>query len=85
MLDPCHEYLGPFRCELELGHRGPCRFDSRRKMDNDFQDALMFLRMFISRKNMVGMECLKPKVLEWMKRKGYEPSILREKENPNER
>jgi NTP pyrophosphatase (non-canonical NTP hydrolase) len=43
----------------------------------DLSDALMFLRMFISRKNMAGVDCLKPKVLDWMKRKSYEPSILR--------
>jgi hypothetical protein len=48
-------------------------------MDNDLQDALMFLRIFLSRKSMVSMDCLKPKVLDWMQRKGYEPSILRQK------
>jgi hypothetical protein len=45
--------------------------------DKDLQDALMFLRIFMSRKNMVTVECLEAKVLDWMKRKGYEPSVLR--------
>ena len=45
--------------------------------ERDLQDALMFLRIFLSRKNVVGINCLKLKVVDWMKRKGYEPSILR--------
>lgn len=43
----------------------------------DLEDALAFLRIVLTRKTVVQLECLKPKILDWMKRKGREPSILR--------
>lgn len=47
----------------------------------DLKDALMLLRMFMSRKNMISVNCLKLKAAEWMKRKGYEPTVLREEQS----
>jgi len=43
----------------------------------DLQDALMLLRIFLTRKDMATVECHKKKVADWMQRKGRQGSILR--------
>jgi hypothetical protein len=54
--------------------------DALAEVSAQLADAVMFLRIVLTRKGVTTLDCLKPKIADWLKRKGYEGSIVREGE-----